>query len=130
MIARADALADTSAFIAVEQGRPLRAALPQSLAVSYVTVADLIAGVRHALTPDERALRSETLRRARQLSPLPVDGPVAAAWADLRAALRDAKRRLPVNDAWIAATAIAYGLPVVTQDDDYAGVPGLDVIRL
>ena len=37
---------------------------------------------------------------------------------------------MPVNDSWIAATAIAHGLPVVTQDDDYADVPGLDVIRI
>jgi hypothetical protein len=37
---------------------------------------------------------------------------------------------MPVNDSWIAATAIAHGMPVVTQDDDYAGVPGLEVIRL
>jgi predicted nucleic acid-binding protein len=29
-----------------------------------------------------------------------------------------------------AATAIARGLPVVTQDDDYVDVPGLAVIRI
>jgi hypothetical protein len=28
------------------------------------------------------------------------------------------------------ATAMAHGLPVVTQDDDYVDVPGLDVIRV
>jgi predicted nucleic acid-binding protein len=28
------------------------------------------------------------------------------------------------------ATAIARGLPVATQDDDYDGMPGLDVIHL
>jgi len=38
---------------------------------------------------------------------------------------------MPVNDSWIAATAIALGLPVVTKDDDYAvEVPGLEVIRV
>jgi predicted nucleic acid-binding protein len=46
------------------------------------------------------------------------------------AGLRAAGRRAPVNDSWIAATAIARGLPVATQDDDYDGMPGLDVIRL
>jgi predicted nucleic acid-binding protein len=63
------------------------------------------------------------------LDPLPVDGSVASAWAELRVALRDAGRRMPVNDSWIAATAIANGLAVVTQDDDYEGVPGLTVLR-
>ena len=31
---------------------------------------------------------------------------------------------------WIAATAIANRLPVVAQDDDYADIPGLEVIRI
>jgi predicted nucleic acid-binding protein len=59
-----------------------------------------------------------------------VDSQVAHAWAELRAALRASKRTLDTNDSWIAATAIAHGLPIVTQDDDYVDVPGLDVIRV
>jgi predicted nucleic acid-binding protein len=54
---------------------------------------------------------------------------VALAWASLRRALRDRKRKMPANDSWIAATAIAHRLPVVTQDD-YVDVPGLEVIRV
>jgi hypothetical protein len=37
---------------------------------------------------------------------------------------------MPVNDSWIAATAISLGVPVVTQDEDYVTVPGLDVIHV
>ena len=83
-----------------------------------------------APSPAAHARRLQTLLRVQGLEPLPVDGPVAAAWAELRGALRELKRRMPVNDSWIAATAIAHGLPLVTQDDDYADVPGLDVIRI
>ena len=36
----------------------------------------------------------------------------------------------PLNDSWIAATALAHGLPVATQDDDYDQVPGLQVVKL
>jgi predicted nucleic acid-binding protein len=43
---------------------------------------------------------------------------------------RPAGRKAPVNDSWIAATAIARGIPVATQDDDYDGMPGLRVIHL
>lgn len=35
---------------------------------------------------------------------------------------------MPVNDSWIAATALALAVPVVTQDDDYSVVPGLELI--
>ncbi len=38
--------------------------------------------------------------------------------------------RMPVNDSWIAATAISLGVPVVTQDDDYVEVPGLAVVHV
>jgi predicted nucleic acid-binding protein len=34
-----------------------------------------------------------------------------------------------VNDSWIAATAMAHAVPVVTQDDDFPTVEGLAVIR-
>ena len=124
------ALGDTSAFIAFEHGRPLRTTPPAALAVSYITVAELTVGVLQAQSPAEEARRRRTLLRMQGLRAIPVDGPVAAAWAMLRAALRDAKQRMPVNDSWIAATEIAHGMPVVTQDDDYADVPGLQVIRL
>ena len=55
---------------------------------------------------------------------------VAAAWATLRVRLRDAGRRMPVNDSWIAASAIALGVPVITQDDDYDYAPGVEVIKV
>ena len=44
--------------------------------------------------------------------------------------LRDRRLRMPVNDSWIAATAMALGVPVVTQDDDFPSIPELDVIRV
>jgi predicted nucleic acid-binding protein len=59
-----------------------------------------------------------------------VDESVAYAWATLRLALRDAGRRMPINDSWIAATAIANDLAVASQDSDYDDVPGLRVIRV
>jgi predicted nucleic acid-binding protein len=52
----------------------------------------------------------------------PIDRAVTDEWALLRLALRDAGRRMPVKDSWIAATAIAYGVPLVTQDDDHVEV--------
>lgn len=124
------ALADTSLFIAQETGRPLAGTPPRYIAVSYVTIGELRAGVLAASDPRARARRLETLTRAESMRPLPIDAGVARAWGELRVALRDAGRRMLVNDSWIAATAIALGIPVVTQDADYDDVPGLDVVRV
>ena len=124
-------IADTSVFIARESGRPLEeASLPDELAISVITVGELRAGVLAAVDVETRDRRLATLSEALALDPLPVDQPVAEAWARLRVLLRDMQKRMPVNDSWIAATAISMGVPVVTQDEDYAEVPGLEIIRV
>jgi predicted nucleic acid-binding protein len=56
---------------------------------------------------------------ALRLDPVPVDQAVAEQWARLRVLLRDTQQRMPVNDPWIAATAMALDVPVITQDDDF-----------
>jgi predicted nucleic acid-binding protein len=123
-------LLDTSVFIARESGRPLdAAALPDQVAVSVITVAELRAGVLAATSLDVRDRRLATLTAALSLDPLPIDDGVAQRWARLRVALRDGGLRMGINDSWIAATAMAHGVPVVTQDDDYPIVEGLDVMR-
>lgn len=124
------AIADTSLFIALEQERPLADAPPPSIAVSVVTIAELRLGVLAAATDDARARRLDTLTFAESLEPFPVNERAAAAWARLRLDLRRVGRRMPVNDSWIAATAIANHMAVVTQDADYDGTPGLVVVRV
>ncbi len=124
-------LADTTVFIATEAGRALRReALPTEIAVSVITIGELRAGVLAAADVETRNRRLVTLTEALALEPVPVDETVAEAWAALRIRLRDLGLRMPVNDSWIAATALALGVPVVTQDDDYAELPGLDVIHV
>ncbi len=123
------ALADTSVFIAVEGERRLTGSPPEAVAVSVVTIGELRLGVLAATGPT-RARRLRTLLKAEALEPLPVDVAVAHAWAALRVTLRDEGKRMPLNDSWIAATAIANGIPVVSQDADYDDVPGLQVIRV
>lgn len=124
-------LADTSLFIAQESGRPLQSdLLPDELAVSAITIGELRAGVLAAADTAIRDQRLSTLTAALALNPVPVDESVASAWGRLRLALRDSKLRMPVNDSWIAATAIALDIPVVTQDDDFPLLDELDVIRV
>ncbi len=123
-------LADTSLFVARELERPLSAVPPERIAVSVITIGELRLGVLVAEDGSVRAQRLETMQLAEALEPLPVTRQVAARWAALRLSLRDAGQRMPLNDSWIAATALAHDMPVVSQDDDYDDVPGLDVIKV
>ena len=124
-------LADTSVFIAREARRPIDIeAMPDRLAVSVITIGELRAGVLAATDAVIRDRRLDTLTAALSLEPIPIDLEVANAWARLRLALRDADLRMPVNDSWIAATAMALNVPIVTQDDDFPALAGLRVINV
>lgn len=124
---------DTSVFIARE-GRGLDvAALPDEVAVSIVTYGELRAGVLAASDVSVRSRRLTTLQTVSDLNPLPIDTGVADEWARLRVALASAGQRINVNDSWIAATALAHGVPVVTQDSDFdalAAISDLQVITV
>jgi predicted nucleic acid-binding protein len=127
-------LLDTSVFIASETGRQLDSSrLPLEAAISAVTLAELHVGVLAARDVETRARRLATLEAVGDIELLPIDAAAAASWAMLRVHLAEVGRRLNVNDLWIAATALANGVPVVTQDDDFGpidGVGGLAVVRV
>ncbi len=104
--------------------------MPEELAVSVITIGELRAGVLAASDVATRDRRLGTLSAALAFNPLPIDGEVAAAWARLRLILRDRGLRMPVNDSWIAATAMALDIAVVTQDEDFPLLDELEVIRV
>ncbi len=125
------ALLDTSFFVVTEPGRPLGAAPDVTeTEVSMVTVAELTLGVLmadDATRPDRLATLSAV---ESSWDPLPVNVGVARAFARVVAGLRRDLRRVPVLDALIAATAIAEGIPLVTQDRDFDAIAGLDLLRV
>jgi len=127
-------LLDTNVFIAVESDRPINASLlPDQSVICPITIAELQAGVLAAVNVDTRARRLATLASIADIEVLVIDADVAAQWARLRVHLAETGRRVNVNDLWIAATAAANGLPVVTQDDDFGALDcagGLHVIHV
>lgn len=130
MSGAARAVLDTSVFIAAEDGRRLdEAGLPDEAAISVVTLAELHAGVLAASDVDTRARRLATLAAVSDIELLVIDESVAVGWARLRVLLADDGRRANVNDLWIAATALAHDLPVVTQDADFTVIEELAGLR-
>jgi predicted nucleic acid-binding protein len=123
------AIADTSVFVAQESGREL-GDLPDEIAVSVITTAELELGVLRAKDNDTRALRLATLSRVRSSYPLlPVDPEVASCFARIASDELGSGRRLRRHDAWIAATALRHGAAVVTQDNDFSAFTAVTVIR-
>ncbi|HEX6667702.1 MAG TPA: PIN domain-containing protein [Solirubrobacterales bacterium] len=113
-------LLDTSVFIAREDGRAL-GELPDRVAVSVVTIGELQLGVLSASDDEARARRADTLALARAADPVQINEAVMVTWARLVADCRAAgiHRAIKLTDSLIAATAVEYGLPVVSQDGDF-----------
>jgi predicted nucleic acid-binding protein len=86
--------------------------------------------VLQARDPETASRRLSAYQPAQRSEALSVDEAVSEARALLVSRLRAAGRRAPINDSWIAATAIAHGVPIVTQDADYDAMPDVEVIRI
>ena len=54
---------------------------------------------------------------------------VAKVWADLQHDLDNAGQRIPIEDSYIAATALRHGLTIVTGNDRHFRHPGLKVFN-
>ena len=125
------ALLDTSFFVATESGRPLgEMGGVTETEVSVVTLAELTVGVLMASDADRPARVASLSAVESTWDPLPVDAEVARQFARIVALLRVDGRRIPILDAIVAATALVEQIPVVTQDQDYDAIPGVDVIRV
>jgi predicted nucleic acid-binding protein len=124
------AIADTSIFIAQEAGREL-GDVPDQIAVSVITAAELELGVLRATESEARAIRLSTLSRVQATYPLlPVDPEVASCFASIASAELSRGRRLRRHDTWIAATALRHNAAVVTQDADFSTFDDVTVIRV
>lgn len=105
------------------------AELPDEVAISAVTLAELSAGPHLTDDPNERARRVELLQRVEaEFDPIPFDADAARIFGRLSAAVlamgRTPRRR--IADLMIAASAAAQGLPLYTTNiDDFQGLAGI-----
>ena len=119
---------DISVLIDLEQIAV--ADLPDEMAISAITLAELAAGPHATSDSPERARRQDRLQRAEAaFEPLPVDADVARAYGRIYAAVAATGRKARgrrVVDLLIAATAMANGLPLYTRNpDDFNGLSDL-----
>ena len=122
------ALLDTSVIVDLESVDA--AQLPQQIAISTVTLAELSAGPHASDDPRERARRQARLQEAEsRLEPLPLDAAVARAYGRVYAAVAAVGRKARgarALDLLIAATALSEQLPLYTRNpQDFAGLESL-----
>jgi len=121
-------LIDTSVLVASERGTTTLAKLIQpgeSYSVSVITAAELLHGVHRATGRRAQARSAFVEGILNAFAPLPVDMPVARAYARASAALAKSGTTVDANDLWIGATAISAGMEVLAVDGDFERIPGL-----
>ena len=127
-------LIDTSTFIDVERGKldineRLRTHSSTGFHVSVVTASELLHGIERAADPSRKLKRTEFVEYL--LSSLPIveiDLQIARAHAQLWAYLEARGQIIGPHDLWIAATATARRMSVVTSNvREFERVPGLKV---
>ncbi|SON61252.1 Ribonuclease VapC5 [Mycobacterium simulans] len=124
----ASGLIDTS--VVVDWHDPaVIAALPDEMAVSAITMAELAAGPQLAASPVEAAKRQARLQEVESvLEPIPFDASTARSYGLIVAAVvrEGRKPRSRFADLLIAATAHASRLDLYTRNgDDFTGLEGL-----
>lgn len=108
--------------------------LPDEMAISAITLAELAAGVHlvrgdNPMVAEERARRADVLQRAEnEFDPIPFETEAARAFGRISAAVH-ARGRTPrrrIVDLMIASIAAATQLPLYTTNpDDFEGLDGI-----
>jgi tRNA(fMet)-specific endonuclease VapC len=129
-------LLDTNALVSILRKEPvtMRRALEASLrakaCVSFISVGELLGGV---YATKSLARRQGEIRQVMELLTrrvgliLTIHAAIADHFGQIQADLRDRGCLIPHNDIWIAATALAHDLVLVSDDAHFARVPGLKV---
>jgi predicted nucleic acid-binding protein len=131
-------LVDTS--VVIDLDRIAATDLPEQIAISAVSMAELAAGPHATADVEERARRQDRLvRTAATFEAVPFDDDAARAYGLVYAAVVSSGRKARGRRAFdllIAATALAVGLPLYTRNaSDFAALDGLvevmptDVVR-
>ena len=122
-------LLDTNIFISLELGRSVnRQMIPDELAISVITLAELEFGIYSATDQQTRAKRMATFRKVMDFEAIDITSDIASVRAAVRASGQAKKSKLSENDVWIAATAINQGVPLVTQDRAFTSISDLETI--
>lgn len=126
-------LIDTSVLVDAERARSdlLAGELrDEECAISVITVSELLHGVHRAVDEAVRARRGAFVEGVlARLAPIPIGAQVARVHADVWARLHGDGGVIGAHDLWIAATALAHGMDLVTANlRDFQRVPGLSVL--
>ena len=99
----------------------------KTLVLSFMTVAELYQWAYQRNWGEKRLAWLE--ERLRTFVIAPYDNDLCRRWATICVERQRLGKPISAQDAWIAATAVRHGVPLVTHNQgDFAGITGLTII--
>lgn len=117
---------DTSAYSAFKRGDADAVELirrSRDIVMPAVAIGELLAGFKRGARERQNLEELERFRASPRVQTVPIDDETAGCYAHILAHLREAGTPIPMNDIWIAASAMQHGLRVLTADGHFARVP-------
>jgi tRNA(fMet)-specific endonuclease VapC len=119
-------LLDTSAYSAAERGNePLVDVVRRAseVVLTPVVLGELRAGFLSGGQRNQNEKKLAQFLELPRVTVVPMGEETSHCYAVIKTALKKAGSPIPINDVWIAASAMQYGLTVVTTDKDFERVP-------
>ncbi len=125
-------LLDTNAYSAFKRGdreaiEILRRA--ETIGISSIVLGELLSGFAAGAREADNRRQLNAFLESPRVTVLPVNGGTADFYARVYHGLKRKGKPIPVNDLWIAATALQHGFAVFTYDQHFREVEGLIVGR-
>ncbi len=95
----------------------------EEIVLNIIVLGELLAGFRRGERLRENLERLDRFRASPRVKTVALDEETADRYAEIVAHLRQAGTPIPTNDVWIAASAMQFGLRVVTTDSHFEKVP-------
>ena len=121
-------LVDTSAYTALLAGHEGIADLisdSEAVLLSTVVIGELLDGFLGSTREEQNRHELKQMRAKSRTVVVPVTGDTAEWFATVKQQLRRKGTPIPINDVWIAASALEHGATLVSRDHHFENVDGL-----
>ena len=124
---------DTSAYSAFKRGHPEAIDAIQragEIVVPSIVLGELLAGFRIGSRERANGRELDAFLASRRVRVASIDPETAQRYAEILTYLRDQGTPIPTNYIWIGASAMQWGLRLLTSDSHFGRLPQVSVIPL